>query len=347
MRNLVDDDAFDWKAAHNFIVSQVPHVSGTFEIDRFTGGFSNLTFLVSIGDTELVVKRPPAGPRAKGAHDMGREFTMLNGLHDQFPYCPRALAFCGDTTVAGAEFLVMERLVGQVIRPDVIKAEGLNHDEISKQLTTLVKALAALHAIDAKIALPGFGKPEGYRERQRESWIARFEAAQTDDAADFSNIIDWIRKNTPESRQNAAPIHNDFKLDNLMWTGPRLQTLRGVLDWEMATVGDPLMDLSCTLSFWVQNDDPEPFKQLRAMPSGFEGAPSRADALQIYAHASGRPLDRPDFLLCFGLFRRAVIEQQKYARFKRGHSSDPRYADLNGAVEVIRDMCREVCSGRM
>lgn len=332
-------DEFDWDGFRRYLAAAVESLEGELDIRRFTGGFSNLTYLVAIGAKEFVVKRPPTGPRPKGAHDMGREHRILAGLQEHYPYCPRAIAYCGDPKVAGAEFLVMERLDGTVVRPAEIDRLGITDAQLRLELIGLVDALAKLHEIDPAAVLPGFGKPKGYRERQLEGWISRLEAASTDELVDFSTIVAWLRANNPTGPSRAAVIHNDFKLDNLVWTGPQLTELKGVLDWEMATVGDPLMDLACTISFWIQEDDPEEFKALRAMPSAFPSAPTREQAMALYSAKTGEELNDTAFYLCFGLFRRAVIEQQKYARYRRGHSNDERYAGLNRAIPVIREMC--------
>lgn len=336
------EDQFDWQGLHRYLSGMIDGLSGELRVSQFSGGFSNMTYLIAIGDAEMVMKRPPAGPKAKGAHDMGREYRMLAGLQGHFPYCPRAIAYCGDASVAGSEFLVMERVDGTVVRQADIERLGLSDGQIRTQLIGLIEALARLHRIDPNQALPGFGRPEGYRERQLQGWLTRFQNAAIDDVADFTRVTDWLVAHMPATPASAAVVHNDFKLDNLIWTGPELTELRGVLDWEMATVGDPLMDLACTLSFWVEPGDPEEFRALRAMPSAIAAAPTRREAIALYCAHAGASVEHLDFYYCFGLFRRAVIEQQKYARFRRGHSSDQRYAGLDRAVRVIRDMCEGV-----
>lgn len=335
---------FDWSAVHAYLSANVPGLSGPLRVFQFPGGFSNMTYLVSIGETELVLKRPPAGPRPKGAHDMRREYQMLQGLRDRYRYAPAAIAYCADENMAGADFLVMERVAGIVVRPAEIEASHITNEQLRSQLNGLIGALALLHAVDPEQALSGFGRPDGYRERQVEGWLARMEKAVTPGMAEFAHIKSWLHDNAPTERARVAVVHNDFKLDNLVWREDAMTLLRAVLDWEMATVGDPLMDLACTLSFWVQHDDPADFRALRAMPSAFEGAPTRADAFERYRTASGTEARDFQFYLCFAMFRRAVIEQQKFARFRAGHSSDARYAELDVAVATLLRMAWQIAN---
>lgn len=336
---------FDWSAVHTYLSGIVPHLKGPMRVFQFPGGFSNMTYLVSVGDTDLVLKRPPAGPRPKGAHDMRREYQILAGLRDRYRYAPAAIAYCADESMAGADFLVMERVAGVVVRPDEIEARHITNAQLRGQLEGLIDALASLHAVDPEIALPGFGRPDGYRERQVEGWLARMEKAATPGMAEFAHIKAWLNANAARELARTAVVHNDFKLDNLVWREDAINLLKAVLDWEMATVGDPLMDLACTLSFWVQRDDPADFRALRAMPSAFDGAPSRADAFERYRLASGTDARDFRFYLCFAMFRRAVIEQQKFARFRSGHSTDMRYAELDSSVAALLRMAWQIANG--
>jgi aminoglycoside phosphotransferase (APT) family kinase protein len=335
---------FDWEAVRTYLSANVPKLTGPLRVFQFPGGFSNMTYLVLIGDTDLVLKRPPAGPRPKGAHDMRREYRMLTGLHDRYRYAPAAIAYCADESMAGADFLVMERVAGVVVRPEEIAARNITNTQLGDQLEGLIDALTSLHAVDPERALPGFGRPDGYRERQVEGWLARMEKAATPEMAEFAHIKSWLKANAPTEPARVAVVHNDFKLDNLVWREDAITSLRAVLDWEMATVGDPLMDLACTLSFWVQRDDPADFRSLRSMPSAIEGAPTRADAFERYRTASGTGAREFRFYLCFAMFRRAVIEQQKFARFRSGHSTDARYARLDLAVATLLRMAWQIAN---
>jgi aminoglycoside phosphotransferase (APT) family kinase protein len=343
---LHGDEGIDLERLADYLKSRIPGLSGDLELFKFSSGHSNLTYMVKCGDSDLVLKRPPAGRRARSAHDMGREFRVLSRLHGIYPYAPRAYDYCDDESIIGSPFCVMERVSGVIVRrqhaPEVTPAQ------IAGQFTGLIDALADLHSIDVAAAgLSDFGRPQGYRRRQLEGWQKRLEAARTDNMADFSAVTEWLAAHVPRDPESAAIVHNDFKLDNVVWTAGDITKLKAVLDWEMSTIGDPLMDLACTISFWVQESDPAEFRALRAMPTGQPGVMGRQEAVTRYARRRGIAADSIDFYLCFGLFRRAVIEQQKYVRFRRGETDDSRFENLDRVIGVLREMCSNVMSGRM
>jgi aminoglycoside phosphotransferase (APT) family kinase protein len=340
------DDAVDQKRLFAYLKEHVEGFSEDAQLLQFHAGHSNLTYLVKHGDHEIVIKRAPPGERAKSAHDMGREFTVLSKLYGHYKFAPRALAYCEDASIAGSPFCAMERVSGIIVRNAHPPETSLR--QVAAQFSHLIDALAELHVLDVKVVgLEGFGRPTGYRQRQVEGWIARLEQARTSDLADFSVVTKWLVENVPRTPEAVAVVHNDFKLDNLVWKESDITSLRAVLDWEMSTVGDPIFDLACTMSFWLDPSDPPELRALRAMPTTQPGVPSRSEAIQRYAIKSGRGIPSPKFLLCFGYFRRAAIEQQKYVRFRRGQTSDPRYARLNGAVQTLRDVCLKIIDGQM
>lgn len=337
-------DGIDTRRLSEYLRSKLD-LSDEFELLQFPGGHSNMAYLLKWPDRELVLKRAPPGPKAKSAHDMGREYRVLSALHGTYPFAPRAYDYCEDDSIVGSPFCVMERISGVIVRreyepgtPEAIKRA---------QLSGLLDALSELHAVDIRaVGLEGFGRPQGYTRRQLEGWSSRYDAAKTDDAADFGEVLAWLAARLPTETGGAAVIHNDFKLDNLVWRATDPTRLIGVLDWEMSTVGDPLMDLACTLSFWVEPGDPPELLSLRNMPTLSAGAPSRAEALEHYSRRTCNNLRDIAFYLCFGYFRRAVIEQQKYVRFVRGLSTDQRYANLHEAVRILHEMCRRAMSAR-
>jgi len=342
---VVGDHDLDRSRLAAFLTSAIGGLAGEMELLQFHGGHSNLTYLATFGARELVVKRAPLGG-TPGAHDMGREFTILSRLHGRYPYAPRALAFCDDPGVAGSPFCVMERAHGVIVR-DAYPPE-VRGEEIARQFTHVIDALAELHAVDVAAAgLGDFGRPLGYRRRQLDGWSKRLEAARTENMEDFTDVIAWLGANLPPEPELPAVVHNDFKLDNLLWDAADLTRLKAVLDWEMATVGDGLLDLACTLSFWVQAGDPPELLALRAMPSAHPQAPTRREALERYAARTGRRLPPAAFLFAFGLFRRAVIEQQKYRRYQSGASTDPRFAGLDAAVGTLHGLCRQAIAGEL
>lgn len=341
-----DDGEIDRARLADFLVAAVPGLAGEMELRQFHAGHSNLTYLARFGERELVVKRAPPGQRAPGAHDMGREFRMLSCLHGVYRYAPAAPAACDDPSIIGSPFCVMERATGVIVRGDY--PPGTGADGIARQLERLVDALVELHAVDvAAVGLGDFGRPLGYRQRQVEGWGRRLDAARTDDLVDFAHVRTWLAANVPRMPEGATVVHNDFKLDNLVWDPDDLTRLRAVLDWELATVGDGPLDLACTLSFWPEPGDPPAFRALRGMPTLHPGVPSRRDVLERYACATPSTVPPLEFLLCFGWFRRAAIEQQKYVRFRRGDTRDPRFAHLRDDIRVLREMCERAIAGEV
>jgi aminoglycoside phosphotransferase (APT) family kinase protein len=328
---------FDPAPLTRYLRQVAPQLGEDVRYFRFTGGNSNLTYLVRGAAGDYVLKREPPGAKAKGAHDMGREFRMLQGLAAAYPLAPKAVALCEDPAVFGGAFVLMERVEGLIVRT---AADG--GAALPKQLLGLIDGLAALHAVEvaSSAGLRALGRPEGYRRRQTEGWIQRFRSSATGEDPLGERIAAWLVEHIPTEPQLDSVIHNDFKMDNLVWAADAPERLIGVLDWEMATLGDPLMDLACTLSFWIEESDPEDLKGLRAMPSAQPGAPRRQAALDRYLGQSKAELSDFRFYRGFGLFRRAVIEQQKFHRFSTGQTDDVRFRNLDGAVRTLLEACR-------
>ena len=337
------EQSLDLVRLSEYLRTKMEGLSGEIELAQFLSGHSNLTYLVRFGNLEFVIKREPSGSKAKSAHDMGREYRILSNIHGRYPLGPKVFDYCEDESVIGGKFCTMERLRGVIIRRAYPEDGSVLPSQIRAQFETLIDGLAALHSLDVEVAgLQGFGRPEGYRKRQVDGWCRRLSDSKTEDIADFNEITTWLHDRLPKSPDRAAIVHNDFKIDNLVWEPSDITKLIGVLDWEMATVGDPLMDLACTLSFWVEENDPAELRALRGMPSARPEAPTRGQAIARYMEQTKLKVDSQSFYLCFGFFRRAVIEQQKYFRYVNGHSRDTRFADLHRAVRVLRDMCLHV-----
>jgi aminoglycoside phosphotransferase (APT) family kinase protein len=340
------DQSLDLARLSQYLRTRIAGLTGEIEVAQFPSGHSNLTYLLTCGNLELVIKREPPGSKAKSAHDMGREYRILSKLHGRYPLAPAVFDYCEDDSVIGGKFCTMERLRGVIIRRAYPEDGSVLPAQIRTQFNTLIDALAGLHLLNVEeTGLASFGKPEGYRKRQLDGWCRRLSDAKTQDLVDFDEITSWLYRRLPNGPDEAAIVHNDFKIDNLVWMPSDITKLIGVLDWEMATVGDPLMDLACTLSFWIEKDDPPEFRALRGMPTTRPEAPSRAEAIARYLELAKRTAGDQDFYLCFGFFRRAIIEQQKYFRYSHGHSRDARFADLHRAVGVLRDMCLRVIRG--
>lgn len=315
------------------------------QVTQFPGGYSNLTYLLRSGGQKWVLRRPPFGSKVKSAHDMGREFRILSALEKVFPYAPRPVLFCDDHSILGCDFYLMSYIEGLVIRRDYPAGLRLSPEQTRQQFFALFDVLGALHSIDLhKAGLEDFGKPQGYVTRQVEGWSKRYQAALTPDAPDFEPVMAWLRDKMPAESGVIGLIHNDYKLDNVIWSLDDPLKLIGVLDWEMATVGDPLMDLGCTLGYWAEADDPEFFRRFRAMPSDVPGAPTRAQIVARFSERTGIAVDNIDFYFCFGLFRLAGIGQQIYYRYAQGLTRDPRFAGLIDKVHSLRQMSEWVIS---
>jgi len=313
------------------------------QVRQFPGGYSNLTYLLSSGSDKWVLRRPPFGSKVKSAHDMGREFRVLTALEKVFPYAPRPVHFCDDQSVLGCDFYLMSYIEGLVIRREYPAGLNLTPDQVRQQFFKLFDVLGELHSVNlAEAGLSDFGKPQGYVSRQVEGWSKRYVAAMTPDAPDFEPVMAWLRDKMPAESGVVSIIHNDYKLDNVIWSLDDPMNLIGVLDWEMATVGDPLMDLGCTLGYWAEAGDPEFFRQFRAMPSDARGAPTRAEIVARFSERTGIAVDNIDFYFCFGLFRLAGIGQQIYVRYAQGLTRDARFARLIDKVHSLRQMCEQV-----
>jgi aminoglycoside phosphotransferase (APT) family kinase protein len=310
---------------------------GAVAVEQFPGGHSNLTYLVHHGDREYVLRRPPFGSKVKSAHDMGREVAVLSKLAPVYSRAPAVIAYCDDTDVLGAPFYLMERRRGVIIRKDL--PPGLDNQRIEHLCEELVDALVDLHAVDYRAAgLGDFGKPHGYVERQVKGWSERYIGSQTDDIPAMTEVAAWLAANMPADGPPAL-IHNDFKFDNVIFD-PSLERITGVLDWEMATVGDPLMDLGTSLSYWMQADDAAMFQSPIFGVTMKPGMWRRADVAARYFERSGRQTEHLVFYFAFGLFKTAVILQQIYYRYAKGLTQDPRFAPFIMVVNALADQAR-------
>jgi aminoglycoside phosphotransferase (APT) family kinase protein len=307
-------------------------LGGAVEVQQFPGGHSNLTYLVRRGDDEMVLRRPPFGSKVKSAHDMGREVAVLSKLAPVFERAPKVLAYEPTGDVLGAPFYLMERRRGVILRgklPDGVDA--------NRACELLVDTLVDLHAVDFRAAgLGELGKPAGYVERQVRGWSERYTGSQTDDIAAITGVVAWLDAHKPPESGEAL-IHNDFKFDNVIFD-PGFTRVTGVLDWELATIGDPLMDLGGSLSYWVQADDGPVFQAPVFGVTSKPGMWKRTDVARRYFERSGRRTDDLVFYYAFGLFKTAVILQQIYYRYAKGLTQDPRFAPF---IHVVRALAEQ------
>lgn len=320
-----------------WLADHLPEASGSadLEIEQFPGGHSNLTYLLRLGDRELVLRRPPFGSKVKTAHDMGREYRVLSRLHAVYPKAPRALACCDDPSVIGVPFYVMERVRGVILRHQKLPpGMELAPEDMRRISEAAVDGLAELHAVDYEAAgLGDLGRPAGYVERQVSGWAERWKGSRTDDVPDVDNAFAWLAGHLPPE-SGAALIHNDYKYDNLV-LAPDLSRIVAVLDWEMTTIGDPLMDLGTSLGYWMDPDDEPGLRALPAGPTTLPGNLSRTEVAQRYAERSGRDVSGILFYYVYGLLKISVIAQQIYYRYKQGLTKDERFAGMIGAVRLL------------
>jgi aminoglycoside phosphotransferase (APT) family kinase protein len=319
-----------------WLAPRVPGLAPPLTVEQFPSGHSNLTYLLRAGDRELVLRRPPFGAAIKTAHDMGREVRILSALAPVYPQAPRPLAACDDPGVIGAPFYVMERVRGVILRgPRPQAAAGLGPGVMRRLSTALVDTLVELHAVDAAaVGLADLGRPEGYVARQVGGWTERYLRAKTDEVPEVEAAAAWLAAHLPPE-SGAALIHNDFKYDNVVLDPADPTRIIAILDWEMATLGDPLMDLGTTLGYWIDPDDPPEHRLLPFGPTLLPGNLDRTEVVARYAERSGRPVGDVLFYYVFALLKIAVIAQQIYQRYREGHSHDPRFAAMIVGVRVL------------
>ncbi|GAA2133942.1 phosphotransferase family protein [Nocardioides bigeumensis] len=352
---LRDEDAFDVGAVTVWLRAAVGDedagvVAGEPEVRQYPGGASNLTYLLRFPAGDLVLRRPPVGAKARGAHDMGREFRIQAALRPVFPKVPRMVAHCDDDSVLGSEFYVMERVVGEIPRRELPwPLDAAACDALCARAWGL---LVDLHSVDVAAVpeLAALGRGEGYVARQVAGWTERLARAATHDLGAWGSITTWLDDVQPPDA-GVCLIHNDFRLDNLVLTrgAPRMvPEVAAVLDWELATVGDPLMDLGGALAYWIEAGDDDAMQRFRRQPSHLPGMWTRAEVVAQYAAATGRVVSAEAwrFYEVFGLFRLAVIAQQIWYRYALGETTNPAYAVFGPAVEMLRLRCLRLIEGR-
>ena len=308
------------------------------EIFQFPSGYSNLTYLLKFGKKELVLRRPPKGVKIKSGHDMGREFRILSGLNPIYKKVPKPFLFCEDQSIIGAPFYIMERMNGVIFRGHTPKDQLPDSNQMRNLSEALVNTLVEIHSLDYHAAgLENLGRPDGYIKRQIEGWTKRYINAKTDELKSLEKTYTWLNNNIPPV-QKSAFIHNDFKYDNLIISQNKDFKIKGILDWEMATLGDPLMDLGTTLGYWIQESDPDFLKENNMNITLVKGNLTRSELVEQYAKKSNTKIVDIPFYYVFGLFKIAVIIQQIYFRYKNGFTTDIRFKNLNKAVELYGKM---------
>jgi aminoglycoside phosphotransferase (APT) family kinase protein len=340
-RAVREEDAFDVAAAAEWLrdhATDATGLEGEPEVRQFSGGASNLTYLLRYpSGSDLILRRAPAGTKAKGAHDMRREFEIQSALAPVFPYVAPMVAFCDDPSVLGGDFYAMGRIDGVIPRSTWPADVPLSPAQARQLCLNVVEVYAELHSVDAEAAgLGHFGRGPGYVRRQVEGWSTRYRNAHTPDNPDFAEVMAWLDEHQPDDVATCV-IHNDFKIDNMVLSAHDPTRVVGVLDWEMATLGDPLMDLGGALAFWIQADDSPELQLTKRVPTDLPGMITRDELVRAYCERMGFEMtpERWRFYEVFGLFRNAVIAQQIYYRYFHGQTTNEMYALFGPGVQIL------------
>ncbi len=304
------------------------------KVEQFSGGASNLTYRLSNKYHSIILRRPPSGTKAKSAHDMVREHDVLNKISAFYSLSPKPILLCEDESIIGEKFFIMQQIDGLGI--DKQLPVDMTEQQQFHLCNNFIKGLVELHEIDiTHPTLAELGKPDGYVERQLEGWQSRYQKAQTDDVATSDLIYQWLKKNLPYDSGYRALVHNDYKFDNLILNTSQPEKIIGVLDWEMTTLGDPLLDLGCSLAYWVEKNDPDSMHAIRMMPTHLSGMMTRQQIFERYCQH--RKIEKAELApyYVFGLFRLAVIAQQIYYRFYHGQTDNPKFKNFGQLVNIL------------
>jgi aminoglycoside phosphotransferase (APT) family kinase protein len=317
-------EELDMKVIDPWLKEHISGLHGNAEVTQYTGGASNWTYRLKYPSHDLILRRPPAGTKAKSAHDMGREFRIQQALMPYYPV-PEMLAFCEDPSIMGCEFYIMRRVEGIILRSNLPKGLDLSKEEVHQLCLNVIDKLIDLHQIDIQsTGLSAFGKGMGYVKRQIDGWSDRYVKARTWNVAKFTYVMDWLKDNLPENERSCL-IHNDYRFDNVILHPDDPMKIIGVLDWEMATIGDPLMDLGNSLAYWVQADDDFLASSLRRQPTQLPGMLSRREVVDYYCEKTGITPHNWTFYEVYGMFRLAVIAQQIYYRYFHKQTRNPAF----------------------
>jgi aminoglycoside phosphotransferase (APT) family kinase protein len=302
-------------------------------VTQFTHGFSNLTYLLHIENKEFVLRKPPKGAIKRG-HDMHREYKVQSALQTSFEKVPKMFSYSNDENILGSEFYLMEKISGIILNYKEAKQRNIPENDYKVIANSWLDTLVELHTVDyKKVGLETLGNPEGYVNRQVNNWGNQYLKAKTSEVIEAEKVMNWLEKNQPKTYDYCL-IHNDYKYDNVVFKDDSWKEISAVLDWEMATLGDPFMDLGTSLGYWTVATDHDFVKQGIPSPTIFDGNPIRSEIADLYAQKSGRTPENIVFYYAFGLFKIAVIAQQIYFRFSKGFTADPRFSNLDKASEL-------------
>ncbi|HEX5856416.1 MAG TPA: phosphotransferase family protein [Thermoanaerobaculia bacterium] len=335
-------EELDVAAVDAWLKPRVPGLTGNPRTAQYSGGASNWTYRLEYESDDLVLRRPPAGTKAKSAHDMAREFRVQKALRPVYPFVPEMVAFCGDEGVIGTEFYVMRRIAGVIPRARMPDGLALDPRTARRMCESVIDRLVELHRVDVKAAgLETLGRGAGYVRRQIAGWTDRYGKARTWNVPRFGRVIDWLKAQAPDDVATCV-IHNDFRLDNVVLDPDDPTRVVGILDWEMATVGDPLMDLGNSLAYWVQADDDFLALRTRRQPTHLPGMLTRREVVAAYLERTGLEPRNFAFYEVYGLFRLAVIAQQIYYRYAQGQTRNPAFRHFWGMAHYLRWRCEKL-----
>jgi aminoglycoside phosphotransferase (APT) family kinase protein len=335
-------DEINAEAVSKFVKEHVPGLEGAMKVHQFKGGASNLTYQLDFDNASFIMRCPPAGTKAKSAHDMGREFTVMQKLKPVYPYVPDMIALTRDESIIGREFYIMEKLIGIIPRANLPKGMDMSEEQVRKLCTNVIDKMIELHKVDYNAAgLADLGKGAGYVQRQISGWSDRYIKAKTDNVPDFARVMKWLGDHMPQDIATCV-IHGDFRFDNVVLDPADPTRVIGVLDWEMATLGDPLMDLGNSLAYWVEVGDPVQMQMTRRQPTHLPGMMTRDEVVKYYCTAMGYGEVDFTFYRIYGLFRLAVIVQQIYYRFHHGQTDNPLFGSFYVMVQYLNEYCEEL-----
>ena len=336
------EDKLDENVINDFVRSQGIAATGALTIRQFRGGASNLTYQLDYDNLSYILRTSPKGTKAKGAHDMGREYNIMQKLKPVYPYVPQMIAFCKDESLIGREFYIMEKLTGIIPRANLPKDLQLNSTQVRELCISVIDKLIELHQVDIhSTGLSELGKGTGYCKRQIDGWTERYKKAKTWNVPSFNYVMDWLKTNLP-TEERSCLIHNDFRFDNVVLDASNPMRVIGVLDWEMATIGDPLMDLGNSLAYWVQADDDFIAKQTRRQPTHLPGMLTRNEVIEYYCGKMNYRAEDFTFYEVYGIFRLAVIMQQIYYRYHHKQTSNPAFKNFWLLVNYMNWRCRRI-----
>lgn len=339
------DERFDEAKLAAYLRDKLAGADQPMIVEQFGGGAANLTYLLRFGDEEYVLRRPPLGPVAPKSHDMAREYKVLSVLYQKLPSAPRALHLCEDPDIIGAPFLIMERRHGVVVRRDMPPQFAAHPQAAQRMSEALVDRLADLHAVDyTDIGLADLGKPQGFVSRQIAGWYGRWEKAKVHALPALEEVHAWLLENIPPENPPTL-LHNDYKLDNVMFKRDDPSELVAIFDWDMCTLGDPLVDLGTLLAYWTEKNDPPIYKGVLGMPPPDYGFLTRAELVKRYAARSGRSVEDIRFYHVLALYRVVVIVAQIYVRYYRGQTQDSRFATFGELLPVIAQNALDLARG--